>query len=71
MSLLHTPTSALSACLSCGSTRTTTIRMTLTDGTPTRMISCHRCEARGWVGEDGQELPRDVVLARARKPRAA
>jgi hypothetical protein len=42
--------------------------MTLTDGTPVQFVSCHRCENRSWVGDDGT-LPVDAVLDRARKPR--
>lgn len=71
MSLVTTPVSALVACRSCGSRRTTSIRMTLTDGTPVDFVSCHRCEQRTWVGRDGGDLPREVVLDRARKPRPA
>jgi hypothetical protein len=42
--------------------------MTLTDGSPVQLVSCHRCETRTWVGDDGA-LPVSSVLDKARKPR--
>ena len=68
MSLVTTPTSQISACRSCGSHRTTSIAMTLTDGTAVTMVSCRHCERRSWV-QDGVELPVGSVLTKARKPR--
>ena len=53
-------------CGACGSERVTHLAMTLTDGTPVQFVSCHRCEHRAWVGDDGA-LPVDAVLDRTRK----
>ena len=41
--------------------------MTLTDGTPVRFLSCHRCEERSWLDLDGEQLPVDRVLDKTRK----
>ena len=41
-------------CSSCGSERVTELAMTLTDGTPVRFLSCHRCEERSWLDLDGR-----------------
>lgn len=58
------------ACESCGSTRLTSIVMSLTDGTPVHFTSCHRCEHRSWREADlGHKLPVETVLDRARKIR--
>jgi len=54
-------------CSSCGSERVTELAMTLTDGTPVRFLSCHRCEERSWLDLDGLELPVDRVLDKTRK----
>lgn len=57
-------------CESCGSTRLTSIAMSLTDGTPVHFTSCHRCENRTWRERDlGHELEVSTVLRRARKVR--
>ena len=60
-------------CAACGSDRVTEISMNLTDGTPVRFVSCHRCEHRSWTSTDeagaGEVLPVDLVLDKARKPR--
>jgi len=53
-------------CPECGSSRLTTLAMTLTDGTPVRFSSCHECEHRTWVHEGG-ELQFADVIARATK----
>jgi formate dehydrogenase maturation protein FdhE len=53
-------------CPSCGSTRLTSLAMTLTDGTPVRFSSCHECEHRTWT-HDGGELEFTDVIARATK----
>lgn len=55
-------------CPSCASRSVTSISMVLTDGTPVRMTSCHRCEHRSWTHE-GTELPIDLVLTKATKTR--
>jgi hypothetical protein len=55
-------------CSRCGSARTTTLSMTLTDGTAVLFRSCHACEHRTWTSADG-ELDRDAVLDRTRKIR--
>jgi len=60
------------ACRACGSERVTRIAMALTDGSPVRFTSCHRCEHRTWeestaVGS-GAVLPVQRVLDKTRKP---
>ena len=69
MSLVTTPSHELATCHACRSTRTTSLAMTLTDGTPVRFVSCHGCEAKRWTGPDGTDLPVESVLERTRKPR--
>ena len=54
------------SCPSCGSSRLTSLAMTLTDGTPVRFASCHECEHRTWT-HDGGELQFADVLSRATK----
>jgi formate dehydrogenase maturation protein FdhE len=54
------------ACTSCGSTRLTSLVMTLTDGTPVTFLSCHNCEHRTWSHE-GSALEFTDVLTRATK----
>lgn len=54
-------------CAACGSHRVTRLAMRLTDGTPVRFISCHRCEHRRWEHE-GSHLSVESVLERTRKP---
>jgi hypothetical protein len=56
-------------CKSCHSERVTALAMTLTDGTPVRFLSCHRCEERTWLDLDGNPLPVDRVLDKTRKLR--
>jgi hypothetical protein len=68
MSLVTTPSSALATCSYCGSSRVTSISMTLTDGTPVDFASCHTCERRSWSAS-GSALPLHSVLDHARKPR--
>jgi DNA-directed RNA polymerase subunit M/transcription elongation factor TFIIS len=53
-------------CPECGSDRVTALAMTLTDGTPVRFASCHRCEHRHWSHE-GRLLSFTDVIARATK----
>jgi hypothetical protein len=55
------------ACATCGSDRTTILGMTLTDGSEVTFVSCRACEAKRWVGPDG-DLTSDEVLQRTRKP---
>ena len=55
-------------CRVCASPRVTSLTLTLTDGTPVEFTSCHACEARSWLTEDG-ELDRQTVLERTRKIR--
>lgn len=57
------------SCQTCGSERVTWLSMTLTDGTPVRFMSCHRCEERSWLDLDGSALPVGQVLDMTRKPR--
>ena len=53
-------------CRSCGSERVTHIAMSLTDGSPVQLVSCHRCEHRTW-SQEGAVLPVENVLTKARK----
>ena len=53
-------------CPECGSDRVTALAMTLTDGTPVRFASCHRCEHRHWSHE-GRALSFSDVITRATK----
>jgi formate dehydrogenase maturation protein FdhE len=53
-------------CPECGSDRVTSLAMTLTDGTPVRFASCHRCEHRHWSHE-GRTLSFSDVITRATK----
>lgn len=55
-------------CSHCGSRRTTTIGMVLTDGTAVDFTSCRTCEGKTWAGEDGP-LPLARVLRRATRTR--
>jgi hypothetical protein len=59
------------ACRACGSPRVTRIAMALTDGSPVRFTSCHRCEHKTWEAAaesgDGARLPVSEVLDKARK----
>lgn len=68
MSLVTTPTRALTTCTTCASTRVTSITMTLTDGSVVDFASCHSCEHKTWT-QDGRALEISTVLAKARKPR--
>jgi hypothetical protein len=70
MSLVTTPVRALAACESCGSTRVTSITMTLTDGSVVDFASCHACERKSWK-QEGRTLPISVVLGKAQKHKAA
>ncbi len=58
-------------CRACGSVRVTRISLTLTDGSPVQLTSCHRCEYRTWEdsgpGENGAPLPVANILDKARK----
>jgi len=54
------------ACRSCGSDRVTHIALSLTDGSPVQLVSCHRCEHRTW-SQEGAVLPVENVLTKARK----
>lgn len=65
-SLTQPGTRASAPCPSCGSARTTSIAMTLTDGTPVSFTSCHSCEHRSWQ-EEGQHIDVAGVLERTRK----
>ena len=55
-------------CQACGSTRVTSLTLTLTDGTPVEFTSCHACEHRSWYSPTG-ELDRATVLDKTRKLR--
>ncbi|HVE74010.1 MAG TPA: hypothetical protein VNA30_02830 [Mycobacteriales bacterium] len=66
VSLVTTPTSLLTTCSSCASTRVTRIAMTLTDGSPVDFVSCHACEVRSWTLH-GKELDITTVLGKAKK----
>lgn len=60
------------ACRACGSDRVTRIAMALTDGSPVKFTSCHRCEHRTWEEQGARSAPLPVahVLDRARKIKA-
>ena len=66
---LTQPGRPTAACPACGSSRVTSLAMTLTDGTPVVFGSCHDCEHREWSHE-GHRLEIDDVLARATKVKA-
>jgi len=69
MSLVTTPTRALTTCTACGSTRVTSITMTLTDGSVVDFASCHGCEHKRWT-QQGRDLDIATVLGKATKHRA-
>jgi len=52
------------ACLRCGATDLTRIRMALTDGRQVVFVSCPACEQRNWfaLDVDGTPLDRDEVV---------
>jgi hypothetical protein len=54
------------SCPACGSSRFTSLSMTLTDGTPADFLSCHTCEHKVWSA-GGAPLPFTDVLRRATK----
>lgn len=56
------------ACRHCGSKRTLTVAMLLTDGTPVEFTACRGCEGKSWMSESGP-LELTHVLARATKIR--
>ena len=70
MSLVTTPARELAVCASCAGNRVTSIRMTLTDGTPVHFTSCHACETKSWR-QGGRELDIATVLGKAQKHKAA
>jgi len=47
------------ACVKCGETSLTRIRMTLTDGRPAVFVSCPSCEQTNWFAFDGGGVPLD------------
>ncbi|MHB1615525.1 MAG: hypothetical protein ACYCXA_02535 [Actinomycetes bacterium] len=65
-SLTQLDARSVTACPSCGSTRTTQIRLTLTDASDVDFLSCRQCEFRSWT-EDGHRLAIGAVLDRTRK----
>lgn len=70
MSLVSARASDLVSCPSCGSTKVTSLTMTLTDGSLVDFTSCHRCEHKSWR-QDGRELDRETVLAKTKKHKKA
>jgi hypothetical protein len=52
------------ACLDCGETALTRIRMTISGGRPAVFVSCPSCEQKGWFAADGDGVPlaRDAVM---------
>jgi hypothetical protein len=54
-------------CAACGSEQVTRLALQLTDGTPVRFTSCHRCEHKQWE-HAGSTLSVETVLQRTRKP---
>lgn len=69
-SLIRPGARAGEPCAICGSSRVTTLAMTLTDGTPVSFVSCHNCEHRVW-SHQGSALGLPDVLARATKHKDA
>ncbi|MFP5346056.1 MAG: hypothetical protein ACLGIA_03385 [Actinomycetes bacterium] len=61
-----TQTTSAGRCHACGTSHVTRLALQLTDGTPVRFTSCHRCETRRW-DHDGVELSVDAVLEHSRK----
>jgi len=57
----------IAGCDACGSSAVTNLKMVLTDGTPVRFTSCHRCEHRTWTHLEGDSLTVASVLDRTRK----
>jgi len=58
-------------CAHCGSVALTRLPMVLTDGSDVLFVSCHACEQRQWLTDDGGSwtaLPIESVLARTQKP---
>ncbi len=55
------------ACLRCGATDLTRIRMGLADGRPAYFVSCPACEQTNWFAleGDGTPLGRDEVIGPA------
>jgi hypothetical protein len=47
------------ACLQCGETDLTRIRMALADGRQVVFVSCPACEQRNWFPLDGNGVPLD------------
>lgn len=70
MSLVTTPARDLASCSSCGSSRVTALKMTLTDGSEVDFTSCRDCEHKSWR-QDGRELDRETVLAKTQKHKPA
>jgi hypothetical protein len=68
-SLTQASAAALGSCGACGSPRVTRIALSLTDGSPVELTSCHRCEHRTWQGAGGEVLEVATVLDRTRKRR--
>ena len=55
-------------CRACGSERVTRIAMSLTDSSPVKFTSCHRCEHRTWEEQgNNAALPIARVLDKTRK----
>lgn len=52
------------ACLRCGETELTRIRMTISGGRPAVFVSCPSCEQTNWfaLDGDGTPLPREDVM---------
>lgn len=52
------------ACLRCGETELTRIRMTISGGRPAVFVSCPSCEQTNWfaLDGDGSPLPREDVM---------
>ena len=65
-SLTQAARTGADGCSTCGGTRLTQLEMMLTDGTPVRFSSCHRCETKVWETAEGVLSVADV-LERTRK----
>ena len=65
-SLTQRQSSPTTTCAACGSSSVTRIGLSLTDGSPVELTSCHECEHRSWT-EYGQPLTVSRVLDKARR----
>lgn len=67
MSLVGAPQRKRVHCGFCNSPKVITISMSGANGPGVTLLSCHRCQRRWWVDEDGT-IPLKAALDRLRKP---